>query len=153
MKILNPMKIALEEAKQAGLMGEVPVGAVIIDKNKNLIAKARNLVESLNDATAHAEILAIKEASLFLNNWRLIDCEIYISLEPCAMCASAIEKARLKRVYFGSEDRKGGAIYNGPKIFDQRTCHHKPEVYDGILANESRKLLQSFFQDIRKKKK
>ncbi len=153
MKIFHPMNIAIEEAKQAGLIGEVPVGAVIIDQNKNIIARARNLVESLNDATAHAEILAIQAASKSLGTWRLNDCEIFTTLEPCAMCACAIENARLKRVYFGCEDAKRGAVYNGPKIFNQITCHHKPEVYDGILAKESKQLLKSFFQNLRNNNK
>ena len=150
MKIfLNPMEIALKEAQKAFSIGEVPVGAVITDLNGIIISKAHNLIEKKKDATAHAEILAIQKASIKIGNWRLNNCSLYVTLEPCSMCASAIEHSRIKRLYFGCDDLKRGAVNNGPKIFNQKTCHHKPEIYDGLNEKEARYIIQKFFKSIR----
>lgn len=140
-----PMRIALEEAKEALQRGEVPVGAVITTDTGAILARARNRTLELSDPTAHAELLAIREAAAKLANQRLGDCDIYVSLEPCAMCAAAISFARLRRLYFGAADVKMGAVDNGPRFFRQPTCHHRPEVYGGIAEAHSATLLKSFF--------
>jgi tRNA(adenine34) deaminase len=139
------MRIALDEAKEALQRGEVPVGAVITTESGTILARARNRTLELNDPTAHAELLAIREASAKQANQRLGDCDIYVSLEPCAMCAAAISFARLRRLYFGAPDVKMGAVDNGPRFFHQPTCHHRPEVYGGIAEAHSAGLLKSFF--------
>lgn len=149
--LTDPMEIAIKEAKKAYLLNEVPVGAVITDKDGNVIAKAFNQVEKNQDPTAHAEILVIKEATLKIKNKYLIDYNLYVTLEPCSMCASAIQNTRIKRLYFGCNDEKSGAVNNGAKIFNQRNCNHKPEIYDGIKESECSFLIKHFFSEIRKK--
>jgi tRNA(adenine34) deaminase len=139
------MRIALDQAKEALRRGEVPVGAVITTGTGVVLAQARNRSLELNDPTAHAELLAIREAAAKHANQRLTDCDIYVSLEPCAMCAAAISFARLRRLYFGAFDVKMGAVENGPRFFQQQTCHHRPDIYGGIAEEESAALLKSFF--------
>jgi tRNA(adenine34) deaminase len=139
------MQQALEEARRAADRGEVPVGAVIVRADQ-VLAAAGNRVEELNDPTAHAEMLAIRAACALLGSPRLIDCDLYVSLEPCPMCASAIAGARLRRLYFGAYDPKGGGVEHGPRIFAQPTCHHRPDIYGGIEERRSAELLQDFFR-------
>ena len=139
------MQIALEEAKKAFEKEEVPVGTVITDKDGNIIAKAHNLVEKQKDATAHAEMLAIREAISKIKDKYLSDFDIYVTLEPCPMCAAAISLLRFRRLYFGAYDVKSGGVENGAKIFNQPSCHHIPEIYGGIAETESAKLIKNFF--------
>lgn len=139
------MEAALGLARAAALRGEVPVGAVIVDANGRLLAAAANRTETDADPTAHAEILAIRAACAARGEPRLPDCDLYVTLEPCAMCAAAIAFARIRRVYFGAFDPKGGGVDHGPRIFDQPTLHHRPEVYGGIGEAESAQLLKAFF--------
>lgn len=141
------MDLALQEAKDAADRGEVPVGCVIVDGTTGeIIAKTGNRTEACNDPTAHAEILAIREAGARLGSPRLTGCDVYVTLEPCAMCATAISFARVRRLYFGAYDPKMGGVEHGPKIFNQPTCHHAPDVYGGIAETASVGLLKSFFQ-------
>ena len=144
------MEQALELAKAAAKAGEVPVGAVIVDAAGNILAAEHNLVVSHKDPTAHAECLAIRAACKALDNERLDGCDLYVTLEPCAMCAQAIAFARIRRVYYAAEDPKGGGVAHGGRIFDQSTTHHKPEVYSGMKERESAALLKAFFQARRK---
>lgn len=144
----TPMDVALAEAQAAAERGEVPVGAVIVQDGA-VIARAGNRMRGLKDPTAHAEVLAIRDACATLGNERLADCDLYVTLEPCAMCAAEISFARLRRVYFGAIDPKGGAVESGPRFFNQPTCHHVPEVYGGIGETQSRALLQQFFSGLR----
>lgn len=139
------MDLAIEEARAAAARGEVPVGAVIIDAAGAVIARAGNRTEADADPTAHAEMLAIRAAAKTLQSPRLVDCDLYVTLEPCPMCAQAISFARLRRVYFGASDPKGGGVEHGPRIFAQPTCHHRPEVYGGIAVAETAALLKDFF--------
>jgi tRNA(adenine34) deaminase len=142
---------ALREAKKASKLSEVPVGCIIYDyKNKKIIAKAHNQNIKNYDCTAHSEILALRKACRIKKTSILDDCDLYVTLEPCSMCASAISFARIRRVYFGCEDKKSGGVYNGAKVFEVKSCHHKPEIYDGILKKESSKLLKDFFKNLRK---
>lgn len=148
------MLLALEMAKIAQSKGEVPIGAIITDKSGNIIAQAHNLVEANKDGTAHAEILAIQQASKYfkdnkIENNRLAGCTLFVTLEPCAMCAMAISHARISKLLYGAADEKGGAIENGAKIFSLKTTHHKPEIISGIMADESKKILKNFFQELR----
>ncbi len=138
------MTLALEQAKLAQNQDEVPIGAVIVQQGQ-VIASAHNLCESLKDPTAHAELLAIQKACAALGEMRLSDCELYVTLEPCAMCAGAISHARLAKVIYGAYDPKGGAIDHGAKIFQSPNCLHRPEVISGVDENKSKQLLQSFF--------
>lgn len=142
------MALALEQARQAACLGEVPVGAVIVAEGK-VLAAAGNRVEGLADPTAHAEVLVIRAAAAARGEPRLSDCDLYVTLEPCSLCAAAISFARLRRVYFGAYDPKGGAIDHGPRFFQQATCHHAPEVYGGIKETEAAGLLRSFFEQRR----
>ena len=142
---LDPMGLALEEARAAAECGEVPVGAVILHDGK-LIASAGNRTLELKDPTAHAEMLVIRAASAHLVSERLTACDLYVTLEPCAMCATAISFARLRRLYFGAHDPKMGGVEHGPRIFAQPTCHHRPEIYGGIREGETAMLLRSFFE-------
>jgi tRNA(adenine34) deaminase len=142
------LQTAFEEAEAAGLRGEVPVGAVVV-KGGAVIARAGNRVEELKDPSAHAEILAIREAGRVLGEPRLIGCDLYVTLEPCPMCAAAISFARIRRLYFGAYDPKGGGVDHGPKIFGQPTCHHQPEVVGGLEELRAGEMLKSFFQDLR----
>ena len=148
-KIDAPMRLALSEAEAAAARGEVPVGAVIVGPKGELLAKAGNRTLELKDPTAHAEVLAIREASAALGSDRLIDCDLYVPLEPCAMCAGAISLARIRRLYYGAEDPKGGGVDHGPRFFAQTTCHHRPEVYGGLSEGLSSTLLRQFFADRR----
>jgi len=143
------MKVALTEAKEAYDAGEVPVGAALFHKDGTLIASERNRVEELNDPTAHAEMLVIKKACTALETRYLDDYMLCVTLEPCAMCAQAISLARVGVLIFGAYDIKSGGTTNGARVFDQKTCHHKPELYDGILETESARLLQTFFKEKR----
>jgi len=123
----------------------VPVGAVILSADGELLAKAGNRIVELKDPTAHAEVLAIRAAAERLGSERLIDCDLYVTLEPCAMCAGAISFARLRRLYYGAEDPKGGAVDNGPRYFGQPTCHHAPDVYGGLSEGPASQMLKQFF--------
>ena len=143
-----PMTIALYEARAAAAREEVPVGAVIARDGK-VIAAAGNRTRELNDATAHAEMLAIRAASEALGQERLDDCDLYVTLEPCTMCAAAVSFARIRRLYFGALDPKGGAVESGVRFFAQPTCHHAPEVYGGMAERESGELLRGFFRERR----
>jgi tRNA(adenine34) deaminase len=144
------MIAALAEAKKAAAEGEIPVGAVLVDaQTGEIISRAHNRTEQDNDATAHAEALAIRAAGKILKAPRLVDCDLYVTLEPCPMCAGAISFARLRRVYFGAYDPKGGGVEHGPKVFSHPTCHHRPEVYGGIHEQECADLLKDFFKDRR----
>lgn len=140
------MSIALQEAEAAAARGEVPVGAVLVNKNGFIIAQSGNRTEELNDPTAHAEMMVIREAAAQRGEPRLPDCALYVTLEPCAMCAAAISFARLRKVIYGAYDPKGGAVDHGPRFFGQRTCHHAPEVIGGFDENRSSALLKAFFK-------
>lgn len=140
-----PMQHAIELARQAAILGEVPVGALVV-KDGQMIASAHNLTEKNNDPTAHAELLAIRSACDILQSPRLIGCDLYVTLEPCAMCAAAISFARIRRLYFGAYDPKGGGVEHGARFFSQDTCHHAPEVYGGISERACAELLKAFFQ-------
>lgn len=140
----DPMRRALTIAAEAAAMGEVPVGAVIVHDGR-VIAAAGNAPRGLHDPTAHAEMLAIRMAAALLGRERLDDCDLWVTLEPCAMCAGAIAHARIARVYYGAPDAKGGAVDHGPRLFGQPTCHHRPEVYAGIGEREAAALLRDFF--------
>jgi tRNA(Arg) A34 adenosine deaminase TadA len=144
------MKRAMEEARAAALRGEVPVGAVVVDPaGAAILASAGNRVEELNDPTAHAEMLVIRAATGAIRSPRLAGCDLYVTLEPCAMCAAAISFARIRRLYFGAYDPKGGGIEHGPRIFSQPTCHHRPEVYGGVEEEGAASLLRAFFRERR----
>jgi tRNA(adenine34) deaminase len=142
------MDMALAEARAAGERGEVPVGCVIV-RNGEVIARAGNRTLAHRDPTAHAEILAIRLAATFLGAERLDDCDLYVTLEPCAMCAGALSFARIRRLYYSAADAKGGAVDNGVKFFASPTCHHRPEVYGGLGEAEASALLKEFFRDRR----
>ena len=147
LKITNQfMEIALKEARFAGDRDEVPVGAVIVDKNNNILASNGNRIIELSDPTAHAEILCIREASKKVKNERLTDCTIFSSLEPCIMCATAISYARIKKLFFGAYDYKTGAVESGIKYFETSSCNHKPEFYGGFKEKESELILKSYFK-------
>jgi tRNA(adenine34) deaminase len=141
----RPMELALAEAAAAAARGEVPVGAVITGPDGNIIARAGNRTLELKDPTAHAEILAIREACRILGSERLIGCDLHVTLEPCPMCAGAISFARLRRLYYGAADEKGGGVDHGPRIFAQAACHHRPDVYGGISERRAATLLRDFF--------
>jgi tRNA(adenine34) deaminase len=142
------MDIALEEARAAGERGEVPVGCVIVREGA-VIARAGNRTLAEHDPTAHAEIVAIRRAAAVLGSERLAECDLYVTLEPCAMCAGAIAFARARRLYYGAADPKGGAVDNGVQFFASPTCHHRPEVYGGLAEAEASALLKRFFQERR----
>lgn len=147
------MKIALKCAKQAADKDEVPVGAIIVNpQNGEIIAKAYNKSAHKGDCTLHAEISVIQKACKKLKQNRLWDMDIYVTLEPCTMCAAAISFARIKNLYFGATDEKGGAVISGVKFYESPTCHHIPNVYDGILKSQCSDLLKKFFQNKRKDK-
>ncbi|WP_261193373.1 nucleoside deaminase [Pseudoruegeria sp. SHC-113] len=143
------MAIALEEARAAAARGEVPVGAVLIAPDGSLLARAGNRTRELSDPTAHAEILAIRAACAATGQERLPGCDLYVTLEPCPMCATAISAARIARLYYGAADPKSGGLNQGPRIFTHAQAHHVPEVYDGIDAASSEALLKSFFATLR----
>ncbi|QPC86857.1 nucleoside deaminase [Mesorhizobium sp. NBSH29] len=148
MKRPDFMAMALSEAHAAGARGEVPIGAVLV-RGSELIAKAGNRTRELNDPTAHAELLVIREAGAALSQERLTDADLYVTLEPCTMCAAAISFARVRRLYFGATDDKGGGVVSGVRFFGRPTCHHAPEVYPGIGESQSAELLRGFFQEKR----
>ena len=139
------MEQALTEARAAAAAGEVPIGCVIVREGA-VIARTRNATIAARDPTAHAEMLAIRAAAAALASERLVDCDLYVTLEPCPMCAAAISFARIRRLYYGAADPKGGAVENGVKLFSSPTCHHRPEVYAGIYEREAAALLQDFFR-------
>lgn len=141
----DPMSVAFAQARAAQARGEAPIGAAIT-RDGMVIARAGNRTRADNDPTAHAEMLAIRAAALALRNFRLDDCDLYVTLEPCAMCAGAISHARLRRLYFAAPDPKGGAVEHGPRFFAQPTCLHAPEVYGGIRESEAAELLRAFFR-------
>jgi tRNA(adenine34) deaminase len=140
----QPMRLALDEAYVAMLDNEVPVGAVVV-RGGELLAVARNRMRGSHDPTAHAEMVALREAARAIGSSRLDRCDLYVTLEPCAMCAGAIALARIRRLYFGAADPKGGAVLNGPRLFTQPTCHHAPEIYSGMGEAEAGGLLKQFF--------
>ncbi|MFD2235309.1 nucleoside deaminase [Phaeospirillum tilakii] len=142
------MQIALAEAEAAAARGEVPVGAVLVRDGRPLAA-AGNEVEARADPTAHAEILVLRAACAALGSPRLDGCDLYVTLEPCPMCAAAIALARIRRLYFGAYDPKGGGVEHGARVFDRPTCHHRPEVYGGIAETASAALLRAFFKTLR----
>ena len=148
-KLPEPMLQAFAEARSAAVRGEVPVGSVIVDAQGKILASFGNRTLELKDPTAHAEMLAIRAATQLLSSERLIDCDLYVTLEPCAMCAAAISFARIRRVYFALGDEKMGAVENGSRFFSQATCHHAPEVYGGIGETEAQSMLRDFFKSRR----
>jgi tRNA(adenine34) deaminase len=148
MTAVDPFAAAFEAARAAAAAEEVPVGAAIMRAGE-LLAVAGNRTLRDRDPTAHAEVLAIRAAAAKIGDERLIDCDLYVTLEPCAMCAGAISFARIRRLYFAADDPKGGAVEHGPRFFSQPTCHHAPEVYGGIRESEAAQLLRDFFQSRR----
>ena len=144
-----PLEIALGEAEAAAARGEVPVGAVVADKAGTVIARAGNRTLELKDPTAHAELLAIRVAAEILGSERLIDCDLFVTLEPCAMCAAAMSFARIRRLYFAAGDEKMGAVEHGPRFYSQPTCHHAPDVYSGLGEERAKVLLRDFFKSRR----
>ena len=145
-KLPEGMVIAMEEAQAAAERGEVPVGACIVSSTGEILARTGNRTLELKDPTAHAEMLALREVAAKLASERLAACDLYVTLEPCAMCAGAISHARIRRVYFGADDPKMGAVEHGSRFFSQTTCHHAPEVYGGIGGETSAQLLRNFFK-------
>jgi tRNA(adenine34) deaminase len=143
-KRTDPMGLAFAEARSAERRGETPIGAALV-RDGTVIASAGNRTRELNDPTAHAEILVIREAGSRLGSERLVGCDLYVTLEPCVMCAGAISFARLRRLYYAAPDPKGGAVDNGPRFFHAPTCHHAPEVYGGLRESEAAAMLRSFF--------
>lgn len=139
------MDLALIEAEAARDRGEVPIGAVVTGPDGEVLARAGNRTLELRDPTAHAELLAIREACAKLGSERLIGCDLHVTLEPCAMCAGAISFARIRRLYFGAADEKGGGVEHGPRFFGQATCHHAPEIYGGLSETRAAALLKDFF--------
>ncbi|MGB3147449.1 MAG: nucleoside deaminase [Paracoccaceae bacterium] len=139
------MDLAMEEARAAARRGEVPVGAVIVAPDGQVIARAGNRTRELSDPTAHAEMLAIRAACALIGSERLVGHDLYVTLEPCPMCAAAISFARLRRLYYGAEDPKSGGVAHGARVFAHPQCHHGPEVYDGLQASAAAELLQAFF--------
>jgi tRNA(Arg) A34 adenosine deaminase TadA len=144
----DPMSRAFDEARAAAARGEVPVGAALVHQGR-VIAAAGNCTLQTRDPTAHAELLAIRAAAAALGSERLSDCDLYVTLEPCAMCAAATSFARIRRLYWAAPDPKGGAVEHGPRFFSQATCHHAPELYGGIREQEAAALLQDFFRERR----
>lgn len=146
------MNEAIKEAKKAYELNEVPIGAVIV-KNDEIIGRGHNLRETSNDATTHAEIMAIKDANKYLNNWRLEDCDLYVTLEPCVMCSGACVLARLKTIYYGPKDPKGGSAGSLMNLLQVEELNHQTEVVSGIMEEECQQLLKSFFKELRVRKK
>lgn len=140
----DPMRRALDAARESAAAGEVPVGAIVV-RDGAIVAAASNAPRRLNDPTAHAEMLAIRAAAATLGDDRLAGCDLWVTLEPCAMCAGAIALARIARVYYAASDPKGGAVEHGARVFAQPTCHHRPEVFSGIGEGEAGALLREFF--------
>lgn len=146
---MTPMQRALAEARAAALRGEVPVGAVVLGPGGEVLAAAGNRTEALADPTAHAEILALREAARRMGAPRLPECDLVVTLEPCPMCAAAISLFRVRRLVFGAYDPKGGGVEHGPRVFTHPTCHHRPEVIGGVAEGEAAALLKAFFADRR----
>lgn len=142
------MEAAFAEARAAGARGEVPIGAVVV-RDGEILGRAGNETRALNDVTAHAEVLAIRRAASAVGDERLVDADLYVTLEPCTMCAAAISFARIRRLYYAAQDIKGGAVENGVRLYQQASCHHVPEVYSGIRESEAAEMMRSFFQDRR----
>jgi cytidine deaminase len=145
MEFKSHMSLALEEARAAAGRGEVPVGAVLVDAGGRVLARAGNRTREWHDPTAHAEMLVIREGARVLGSERLTGCDLYVTLEPCPMCAQTISAARIARLYYGAADPKSGGVAQGPRIFTHPQCHHAPEVYDGIGADAAAALLRDFF--------
>ncbi len=146
-EFVDYMDVALSAAEMSASRGEVPVGAVIVQSSTGrIIANSGNQMIARHDPTAHAEMLAIRAAGNMVGSERLVDCDLYVTLEPCPMCAAAISLARVRRLYFGAYDPKGGGVEYGARIFDQPSCHHKPEIYGGMQEERSAKLLKNFFE-------
>ena len=146
---IDYMELALNEAIKADKKNEVPVGAIIVDKNGEIIAKAHNLVETNNNSTCHAEKLVIEKALEIIGSRFLDDCDIWVTLEPCVMCAGLIKQTRIRRLYYGAEDKKGGAVDNGVRVFSNNEAQRSIEVYGGISSTKSEQLLKDFFQKLR----
>lgn len=151
MQFSSHMQTALDEARAAAARGEVPVGAVLVAPDGRIVVQAGNAMRARNDPTAHAEILAIRSACAELGQERLTGYDLYVTLEPCPMCAAAIAAARIRRLYFAASDPKSGGILDGPRVFSHPQCHHVPEVYDGFCAEESQAILRDFFAGRRAK--
>ncbi|MFO1126169.1 MAG: nucleoside deaminase [Methylocystis sp.] len=145
MNVDDPFAAAFDAARAAAAAGEVPVGAALA-RNGEIAAAAGNRTLRDRDPTAHAEMLVIRQACAAIGSERLVDCDLYVTLEPCAMCAAAISFARVRRLYYAASDPKGGAVENGPRFFSQPTCHHRPELYGGIRESDAAQLLREFFQ-------
>lgn len=145
----NYMDLALRQAHDAAQRGEVPVGAVVVAPDGSVIAEAGNRTRELSDPTAHAEMLALRAAAAALKSERLTGCDLYVTLEPCPMCAGAISAARIRRLYFGASDPKSGGVEHGARVFSHATCHHAPEIYSGLGEAAAQKILTEFFQDKR----
>jgi len=146
---MTPMEWALQEARAAAAGGEVPVGAVVLGPNGRILARAGNEVEARHDASAHAEILALRQAAAARGDTRLTDCDLVVTLEPCPMCAHAVSLFRVRRLIFGAYDPKGGGVDHGPRVFDAASCHHRPEVIGGVRETEAAALLRAFFAALR----
>jgi tRNA(adenine34) deaminase len=144
----DPMQAAFDQARAAAMRGEAPIGAVLA-RDGAILARAGNRTLETNDPTAHAEILALREGAAKLGTARLTDCDLYVTLEPCPMCAGAISHARVRRLYYGATDEKGGAVDSGVRLFRQPTCHHAPEVYGGLREAEAGAMLKAFFAALR----
>jgi tRNA(adenine34) deaminase len=140
----DPMSLAFTEARSAELRGEAPIGAALV-RDGTVIASAGNRTRELSDPTAHAEMIVIRATAAKIGSERLVGCDLYVTLEPCVMCAGAISFARLRRLYYSAPDPKGGAVDNGPRFFRQLTCHHAPEVYGGLRESEAAQMLKAFF--------
>ena len=152
MKEFGLMKLALNEAGASQRRGEVPVGAVVVNpQNGEILAQAGNRTEELGDPSAHAELLAIRAAAARLGSSRLLNCDVYVTLEPCAMCAAAIALAKLRKLVFGAYDPKGGAVEHGPRLFSHPTINHRPEIIGGVMELDCAELLTTFFRDRRNK--
>lgn len=147
---MTPMEIALREARAAADRGEVPVGAVVVAADGVVLARAGNQTEALNDASAHAEMLALRLAAAGRGSPKLMDCDLFVTLEPCPMCAQAISLFRIRRLVFGAYDAKGGGVEHGARVFDAPSCHHRPEVVGGVRERESAALLKGFFAGLRR---
>ena len=145
---MEPMEIALQEARAAAARGEVPVGAVVLASDGTVLARAGNRVEATHDASAHAELLAMRAAAATRGSARLPDCDLVVTLEPCPMCAQAIGFFRIRRLIFGAYDPKGGGVEHGARVFDASSCHHRPEVVGGVRETEAAGLLKAFFAGI-----
>lgn len=143
------MRLALDEARAAVEHGDVPIGAVVVSDAGHVLARGRNERELHEDPTAHAEVLALRRAAERLGSWRVLDATLYVTLEPCTMCAAAMSFARIRRLYFGAADEKGGAVEHGVRFFAAPTCHHRPDVYGGINESEAAALLKDFFRERR----